>query len=318
MSDYKMKNPHEILEVEKNADARTIRKAYMTLALQHHPDRNFGNEAEAEAKFKEISTAYKTLSDPEHGMNTKMEQSREPSTEDNEKSIVPLDKSIVPFKLDDVDKSIVPFNPEGPLPYDDSIEEIKQPLSLEPLYKPAREGEKLDCYKILGVDQNAAPSLIELTFIELLELLMGKRQFNVATESYYFSNPEDMIAYNRLVNAYEIMMVPSYRNIHDEHLGIHPAVDREEFSQEQSDLNEEIKAEAHEELQEQMPLLLMSAMPDTNVVPEVNIPLQLTEKGEPDANKFNMDSLRTEREKVAIRSEQSSEEPQSYHRAFQP
>ena len=55
---------YEVLGVEKNADADAIKKAYRSLAMKHHPDRNQGNP-EAEAKFKEAAEAYEVLSDAE-------------------------------------------------------------------------------------------------------------------------------------------------------------------------------------------------------------------------------------------------------------
>lgn len=58
------KDYYKILGVPKDADESTIKKAYRKMAIQHHPDKNPGN-AEAEAKFKDISEAYETLSDPQ-------------------------------------------------------------------------------------------------------------------------------------------------------------------------------------------------------------------------------------------------------------
>lgn len=55
---------YEILGVNKNASLDEIKKAYRTLALQHHPDRvPHEKKKEAEEKFKEISEAYAVLSD---------------------------------------------------------------------------------------------------------------------------------------------------------------------------------------------------------------------------------------------------------------
>ncbi|MFT4980152.1 MAG: molecular chaperone DnaJ, partial [Myxococcota bacterium] len=60
-----MDNPrdyYEVLEVARDADATTIKKAYRKKALKFHPDRNPDNP-EAEEKFKEASEAYSILSD---------------------------------------------------------------------------------------------------------------------------------------------------------------------------------------------------------------------------------------------------------------
>jgi molecular chaperone DnaJ len=59
------KNYYDILGVNKTATQDEIKKAYMKLAMQHHPDKNLNNKEAAEKKFKEINSAYETLSDPQ-------------------------------------------------------------------------------------------------------------------------------------------------------------------------------------------------------------------------------------------------------------
>jgi molecular chaperone DnaJ len=58
------KDYYQVLGVPKNASAAEIKKAYRKLAQQFHPDTNPGN-ADAEARFKEISAAYDVVGDEE-------------------------------------------------------------------------------------------------------------------------------------------------------------------------------------------------------------------------------------------------------------
>ncbi len=58
---------YEVLGVSKDADQRTIKRAFVKLARQYHPDVN--KSPDAEEKFKEISEAYSVLSDEEKRAN---------------------------------------------------------------------------------------------------------------------------------------------------------------------------------------------------------------------------------------------------------
>jgi curved DNA-binding protein len=57
------KDYYELLGVDRGADKASIKKAYRKLARKYHPD--VSKEADAEARFKEVSEAYNVLKDEE-------------------------------------------------------------------------------------------------------------------------------------------------------------------------------------------------------------------------------------------------------------
>ena len=61
----RVKDYYRILGVDENASLDDIKNAFRKLAFKYHPDKNPGNEKQAEEKFKEINEAYSILGDAE-------------------------------------------------------------------------------------------------------------------------------------------------------------------------------------------------------------------------------------------------------------
>ena len=52
---------YKLLEVNRDASFEEIKKSYRKLSMIHHPDKN-GNSEESTMKFKQLASAYETLS----------------------------------------------------------------------------------------------------------------------------------------------------------------------------------------------------------------------------------------------------------------
>lgn len=73
VSEIQAFNPFDILGIGEGSADKAIRKAYRTLSLRHHPDRN-PNDPSSAAKFMLIAKAYQALTDevggPCEGLST--------------------------------------------------------------------------------------------------------------------------------------------------------------------------------------------------------------------------------------------------------
>lgn len=64
MATVNKRDYYEVLGVERSASSEQIKRAYRSMAMKYHPDRNQGDsKAEAEVHFKQCAEAYEVLSD---------------------------------------------------------------------------------------------------------------------------------------------------------------------------------------------------------------------------------------------------------------
>lgn len=64
-----MRDPYEVLGLNRGASEEEVKKAYRTLSRKYHPDANVNNpnKDKAEEKFKEVQAAYKAIMDGKTG-----------------------------------------------------------------------------------------------------------------------------------------------------------------------------------------------------------------------------------------------------------
>ena len=84
---YRDSDPYRTLDLKKDSSPEDIKKAYRRLALLNHPDKNPGNRVSAEEKFKSISKAYETLSDPVKRRAYDMSRSEPPAARSSDRKV---------------------------------------------------------------------------------------------------------------------------------------------------------------------------------------------------------------------------------------
>ena len=64
-----MKDPYNVLGLERGASDEEVKKAYRTLSRRYHPDANINNpnKKQAEEKFKEVQQAYDAIQREKEG-----------------------------------------------------------------------------------------------------------------------------------------------------------------------------------------------------------------------------------------------------------
>lgn len=83
----KQKDYYKVLGVSRDADERTIKRAYRNLVKLHHPDKSMSQgvtKEEAEKKMASINEAYEVLSDPE--LKTRYDNGDDPNNPESQRA----------------------------------------------------------------------------------------------------------------------------------------------------------------------------------------------------------------------------------------
>lgn len=97
-----MDNFYQVLELPLEATQEQIKKNYRTLAKKYHPDKN----PDGEDKFKQIASAYQTLSDPEKKIEYDESISRDLTTNKESDSLNKKYSEYKSFNLSDLNNDL--------------------------------------------------------------------------------------------------------------------------------------------------------------------------------------------------------------------
>ena len=97
-----MDNFYQVLELPLEATQEQIKKNYRTLAKKYHPDKN----PDGEDKFKQIASAYQTLSDPEKKIEYDESISRDLTTNEESDSLNKKYSEYKSFNLSDLNNDL--------------------------------------------------------------------------------------------------------------------------------------------------------------------------------------------------------------------
>jgi DnaJ family protein C protein 3 len=94
----KQKDYYKVLGVSRDADDRTIKRAYRQLIKKHHPDKAHAqgvSKEEAEKKMASVNEAYEVLSDPE--LRTRFDNGDDPNDPESQQRGNPFQGQGNPF-----------------------------------------------------------------------------------------------------------------------------------------------------------------------------------------------------------------------------
>lgn len=126
-----MKNYYKILGVDTDCDIDDIKKAYRSLSLKYHPDKN--SSSNAKDKFIEITEAYKVLSDKSRREKYDKKYRKKYGTSDRD---VPLGVSFEEEYTRWEKESRAKANRDANMPYEKFAKQVAREVKLGVSYIP--------------------------------------------------------------------------------------------------------------------------------------------------------------------------------------